>query len=48
MNIERQVADYYAAGKLEDKIVGLLRGAGKNVEQIAKQFVSLHPLAQLN
>jgi len=34
MNIEQQVANYYAHGKLEDKILGLLRSAGKNLEQL--------------
>jgi ubiquinone/menaquinone biosynthesis C-methylase UbiE len=30
MTIEQQVADYYTRGKLEDKIVGMLRSAGKD------------------
>ena len=34
MNIEQQVANYYTRGKLEDKILGMLRGAGKNLEQL--------------
>ena len=34
MNIEQQVASYYTSGKLQDKIVGLLRSAGKNLEQL--------------
>jgi len=34
MDIEQQVASYYTRDKLEDKIVGLLRSAGKNLEQL--------------
>ena len=34
MSIEQQVANYYTHGKLEDKIIGLLRSAGKNLEQL--------------
>jgi ubiquinone/menaquinone biosynthesis C-methylase UbiE len=34
MNIEQQVANYYSRGKLEDNILGLLRSAGKNPEQL--------------
>jgi ubiquinone/menaquinone biosynthesis C-methylase UbiE len=34
MSIEQQVANYYTHGKLEDKLVGLLRSAGKNLEQL--------------
>lgn len=34
MNIEQQVANYYTHGELEGKIVGLLRSAGKNLEQL--------------
>src|SRR5215472_9933174 len=34
MNIEQQVANYYTQEKLEDKILGMLRAAGKNLEQL--------------
>jgi len=34
MNIEQQVADYYTRGNLEDKIVAMLRSAGKNLDQL--------------
>lgn len=34
MNIEQQVADYYTRGKLEDKIVNMLRSAGKDLGQL--------------
>src|SRR6476660_9994989 len=34
MNIEQQVADYYTHGKLEEQIMGVLRSAGKDVEQL--------------
>jgi len=34
MNVEQQVANYYTHGKLEDKIMGVLRSAGKDVEQL--------------
>jgi ubiquinone/menaquinone biosynthesis C-methylase UbiE len=34
MNLEQQVADYYTHGKLEDKILSLLRNAGKNPDQL--------------
>jgi ubiquinone/menaquinone biosynthesis C-methylase UbiE len=34
MNIEQQVANYYTQEKLEDKILGMLRAAGKSLEQL--------------
>jgi len=34
MNIEQQVASYYTRGMLEEKIVGVMRSAGKNLEQL--------------
>ena len=34
MNLEQQVASYYTREKLDDKIVGLLRAAGKNPDQL--------------
>ena len=34
MNIEQQVATHYTTGKLEDRIAGMLRNAGKNLEQL--------------
>ena len=34
MSIEQQVADYYTRGKLEDKILGMLRSAGKDPGQL--------------
>ena len=34
MNVEQQVANYYTHEKLEEKIMGVLRSAGKNVEQL--------------
>jgi ubiquinone/menaquinone biosynthesis C-methylase UbiE len=34
MNLEQQVADYYTREKLEDKILGMLRSAGKNLDQL--------------
>ena len=34
MSIEQKVATYYGREKLEDKIVGMLRSAGKNLEQL--------------
>ena len=34
MNLEQQVADYYTHAKLEDKILSLLRSAGKNPDQL--------------
>ena len=37
MNIERQVSDYYTRGKLEDKIVGMLRSAGKDLGQLREE-----------
>ena len=37
MNIEKQVADYYTHGKLEDKIAGVLRSAGKNFDQLGTE-----------
>jgi len=35
MNVEQQVAAYYTRGMLEQKILGALRNAGKNVEQLS-------------
>jgi len=35
MNVEQQVATYYTRGMLEQKILGALRNAGKNVEQLS-------------
>jgi len=40
MNIEQQVANYYGREKLEDKIVGMLRSAGKNLEQLRSDELS--------
>ncbi|MBV8052767.1 MAG: class I SAM-dependent methyltransferase [Acidobacteriaceae bacterium] len=37
MNIEQQVAAYYTREKLEDKIVGLLHSAGKNLEHLSSE-----------
>jgi ubiquinone/menaquinone biosynthesis C-methylase UbiE len=34
MNIEQQVASYYTRGELEDKILGMLRNAGMDTEQL--------------
>lgn len=34
MNVEQQVATHYTTGKLEDRIVGMLRNAGKNLEHL--------------
>jgi len=34
MNIEQQVANYYGQEKLQDKILGMLRSAGKNLDQL--------------
>ena len=34
MSIEAQVANYYTRGKLEDKIVDMLRSAGKSLDQL--------------
>src|ERR1051326_1254792 len=34
MNIEQQVANYYGRENLEDKILGMLRSAGKNLDQL--------------
>jgi len=34
MNIEQQVASYYGRENLEDKILGMLRDAGKNLDQL--------------
>ena len=34
MSIEQRVANYYTHGKLEDKIVGMLRGASKDLGQL--------------
>jgi ubiquinone/menaquinone biosynthesis C-methylase UbiE len=34
MNIEQEVANYYTHGSLEEKIFGILRSAGKNLEQL--------------
>ena len=42
MNLEEQVANYYTRGKLDDKIVGLLRSTGKNPEQLrADDFAAI-------
>ena len=40
MNIEQQVADYYTRGKLEDKIIGMLRSAGKDPDQLRTDDLS--------
>jgi SAM-dependent methyltransferase len=40
MNVEHQVANHYTRGKLEDRIVGLLRDAGKNLEQLSAAELS--------
>ena len=37
MNIEQQVANYYTREKLEDKIVGLLRTAGKDLDRLSPE-----------
>ena len=34
MEMERQVANHYTREKLEDKILGLMHGAGKNLDQL--------------
>ena len=36
MNVEGQVAAHYTPGMLEEKILGALRAAGKNVEQLSE------------
>jgi ubiquinone/menaquinone biosynthesis C-methylase UbiE len=37
MNIEQQVASYYTREKLDDKILGMLRDAGKNLDQLCAE-----------
>lgn len=40
MSIEQKVATYYTREKLEDKILGMLRSAGKNVDQLRAEDLS--------
>ena len=40
MNIEQKVASYYTHEKLEDKILGMLRSAGKNIDQLRADDLS--------
>jgi ubiquinone/menaquinone biosynthesis C-methylase UbiE len=41
MNVEQQVATHYTRGMLEQKILGALRSAGKNVEQLSSRDLEL-------
>jgi ubiquinone/menaquinone biosynthesis C-methylase UbiE len=41
MNVEQQVATHYTHGMLEQKILGALRSAGKNVEQLSSRDLEL-------
>ena len=40
MNIEQKVATYYTHEKLEDKILGMLGSAGKNIDQLRADDLS--------
>jgi ubiquinone/menaquinone biosynthesis C-methylase UbiE len=37
MNVEERIAAYYSRGKLEEKILGMLRSAGKNLDQLSTE-----------
>src|SRR5271169_3174310 len=42
MDVEEQVAAYYTRGTLEERILGLLRTTGKNLDELSTEdFVSL-------
>ena len=40
MNVERQVAAYYTRGMLEEKILGILRDAGKDMQRLSPEDFS--------